>query len=229
MWAGVVTQPISLFNAVLPGGFQFAVLQPAGDVVFHSDPARNLRENFFAETDQDPDLRSRVNMRSAGPVVADYMGTPYRMYVQPMAAENQDGPLTIVVFRDLHLEETMNLQILSLILIMFSLYAGAITIALVATNWILRGHAARIWFVPDSRKSRSYAAMAMANLAAAVLILGLSSYLPPRALLLCAGLIPLAVLLANVVRLAGGATWQRLRISPTEPPQALVHSISEWA
>ena len=54
-----------------------------------------------------------------------------------MAAENQDGPLTIVVFRDLHLEETMNLQILSLISIMFSLYAGAITIALVATNWIL--------------------------------------------------------------------------------------------
>ena len=75
-------------------------------------------------------------MRSAGPVVADYMGTPYRMYVQPMAAANQDGPLTIVVFRDLHLEETMNLQILSLISIMFSLYAGAITIALVATNWI---------------------------------------------------------------------------------------------
>jgi hypothetical protein len=201
MWTGLVTEPVSVFNAVLPGGFQFAVLTPAGDVVFHSDPTRNLRENFFAETDQDPDLRSRVRMRSAGPVVADYMGAPHRMYVQPMAAANQDGQLTIVVFRDLHVEETMNLQILSLISIMFSLYAGAITIALAATYWIRRGDGARIWLWPDSCKTRKYSAMAMANLAAVVLILILSSYLPPRALLLCAGLIPLAVLLANVVRL----------------------------
>src|SRR5271169_1401386 len=137
----LVVQPISLYNAVLPGEYQFAVLTPDGTVVFHSDTTRNLRENFFAETGQNPDLRSRVRMRSEGPVTANYIGRPHRMYVLPMAAGNQDGLWTIVIFRDLHIEEVLNLEILSLVTILFFLYAAAITLVIIAVHWMRRGRA----------------------------------------------------------------------------------------
>jgi hypothetical protein len=200
--ASLVTQPISLFNAVLHGGFQFAVLTPDGTVVFHSDPTRNLRENFFAETDQDTDLRSRVGMRAAGPVVANYMGRPHRMYVRPMDSGNQDGPWTVVVFRDLHLEETMNLEILSLVSIMFLLYAGAITLVLVSAYWIPRGRATRNWLWPDSRRTERYVQAAVANGVAVALVVLLSRFVSPFALLLCSSLIPAAVLVMNLVIVA---------------------------
>lgn len=43
-----------------PGGYQDASIDRDGTVVYHSDPTGNLRENFFAETEQDPQLRSRT-------------------------------------------------------------------------------------------------------------------------------------------------------------------------
>lgn len=195
----LVTQPISLYNAVLPGGFQFAVLTPDGTVVFHSDPTRNLRENFFAETDQNPDLRSRVIMRAAGPVVADYIGRPHRMYVQPMDAANQDGVWSIVIFRDLHLEEVMNLEMLSLVSILLFVYGGAIALVLVSARWIRSDHATRLWFWPDSRRVKRYLQIASVNIIAIILVVVLVRWLSPLVLLLCASLIPAAALLLNLV------------------------------
>jgi hypothetical protein len=201
--ASLVTQPISLFNSVLPGGFQFAVLTPDGSVVFHSDPTRNLRENFFAETDQNPNLRSRVRMRAEGPVTADYMGHPRRMYVLPMDAANQDGQWTIVVMRDLHLEEVMNLEILSLVSIIFLLYVGAIAIVLVLAYCIGKGQPARIWLWPDSRKAETYQWIAMANVVAVVLLAAFTRYVTPLVLLRRATFIPAAIFFLNLAVLGG--------------------------
>ena len=212
----LVTQPISLFNPVLPGGYQFAVLAPDGTVVFHSDSARNLRENFFAETDKNPDLRSRVRTRTEGTVVADYIGRPHRMYLLPMAHGNQDGLWTIVIFRDLHPEETMNLQILSLVSTLFLLYAAAITIVLVTAYWVRRDQTARMWLWPDSRKARRYWWILAANSIAVLALLALSRLVHrPPAMLLFAGLIPAAVLVLNLVVLAGRSD----RPGPTDQPE----------
>jgi hypothetical protein len=215
----LVTQPISLYNAVLPGGFQFAVVAPDGTVVFHSDTTRNLRENFFAETDLNPDLRSRVRMRSEGAVTANYIGRPHRMYVLPMAAGNQDGLWTIVIFRDLHQEEVLNLEILSLVTFLFVIYAAGITLVMLFIYWMRRGQAA-VWFWPDSRKARQYRWIAVINLVAGVLLLVLSllsSLVHPGALLLCAALIPAAASVSAVV-IAGRPT--DLQALPAEPDQA---------
>jgi hypothetical protein len=215
----LVTQPISLYNAVLPGGFQFAVLTPDGTVVFHSDTTRNLRENFFAETSQNPDLRSRVRMRSEGAVTANYIGRPHRMYVLPMPAANQDGLWTIVIFRDLHLEEVLNLEMLSLVTFLFLIYAAAITLVMISVHWIRRGQAS-VWFWPDSRKARQYRWITVINLVAVVLLLLLSRFGSSRVLLLCAALIPAAALVSAVV-MAGRR--DELHALPAEQDQAGSH------
>jgi hypothetical protein len=215
----LVTQPISLYNAVLPGEFQFAVLTPDGTVVFHSDTTRNLRENFFAETGLNPDLRSRVRMRSEGAVTANYIGRPHRMYVLPMAAANQDGLWTIVIFRDLHREEVLNLEILSLVTFLLVIYAAAITLVMIVVHW-MRRRQGRVWFWPDSGKTRQYHRIAVTNLLAAVLLLLLSllsSWVHPGTLLLYAFSIPAVGLILTVVMAGRGDNLQGL---PAEPDRA---------
>ena len=91
-------------------------------------------------------------MRAEGPLVTNYMGRPNRLYIRPMNA-NHDELWTIVVFRELHPEETMNLETLSLVSIMFFLYAGAIGILLGFAHWMRRGRLSGSWLWPDSRKA----------------------------------------------------------------------------
>jgi hypothetical protein len=69
-------------------------------------------------------------MRDSGSLVARYMGRSHRMYVLPMS-NSPDGLWTIVIFRDLHAEETMYLEMLSLASMMFCSYALILAIALV--------------------------------------------------------------------------------------------------
>ena len=173
--AGLVTQPVSVYNAILPAAYQFAVLAPDGTVIFHSDPTRNLRENFLAEADLDSNLRSRIRMRAEGPITADYLGRPHRMYVLPVNLGNEDGLWTIVVFRDLHMEEVMNLEILSLVSILSSLYAIAIGLVGLVVIGARKVKSSRPWFWPDSGKSVIYRRLVIANIVSAVAVLAISS------------------------------------------------------
>jgi len=219
-WAAIVTQPISLYNAVLPGGFQFAVVQKDGTVVFHSDPTRNLRENFLAETDLDPNLQSRVEMHSEGPVAANYMGLPNRMYVLPMDAGDQKGRWTIVIFRDLHMEEVMNLEILSLVSILFIIYAFATIVLVLIANWIWGIRSGRRWFWPDSRLSGIYGHVTLVNASSVIVLMVLSNFVSGLTLLICATLIPAAVLVFNIA-VAGrrkSSESARTPLEEAEPP-----------
>jgi hypothetical protein len=206
--ASLVTRPISVVDPVLSGGFQFAVIKPDGTVVFHSDSTRNLRENFFAETDQQQEVRSRVLMRAEGWLVANYLGRGHRLYLRPMAS-NQGELWTVVVFRDLRLEETINLEILSLASLIFLCYAllGALVVVLV--RFIRGARAGRSWLWPDSRKTGKYRWLVVVNGVAAMALLVLSPLLPLTFSLLCAVLLPAATLTCNLVSLTSGAEEPR--------------------
>jgi len=199
--ASLVTKPISVFDPVLPGGFQFAVIGPDGTVVFHSDHTRNLRENFFAETDQNQDVHSRVAMRAAGSLVTNYMGRPNRLYLRPMNA-NQDELWTVVVFRELHPEETMNLETLSLASIMFFLYAGTLAFLFGLAHWMRRGRVSGSWLWPDSHKAGTYRLLAVINVLVALLFFFISDLPSSFAVLLSCIFIPVSTLVFNLVMLS---------------------------
>lgn len=75
----------SLIRPVLPPGFEFAVIDRTGKVLFHSDRRRNVSENFFEETDDNRRLRAKVAAHSEEPLNVRYLGAGYRAYVKPMA------------------------------------------------------------------------------------------------------------------------------------------------
>ena len=200
--ASLVTRPISVVDPILSGGFQFAVIKPDGTVVFHSDSTRNLRENFFAETDEQNEVRSRVLMRAEGWLVANYLGRGHRLYVRPMAS-NQDELWTVVVFRDLRMEETINLEILSLAALLSVGYVllGALLVGL--ARCIRGAPESRSWLWPDARKASQYRWLLVVNGVAATGLLLLSLLLPLTLSLVCAVLLPLGILAYNLVSLTG--------------------------
>jgi hypothetical protein len=156
-------------------------------------------------------------MRSEGAVTANYIGRPHRMWVLPMTAANQDGLWTIVIFRDLHLEEVLNLEIISLVSFLFLIYAAAITLIMTSVHWMRRGQSA-VWFWPDSHKARQYRRIAVTNLVVVVLLLLLSHLVQDSlTLLLCAALIPAAALVWAVVMAGRRDDLQAL---PDEPDPA---------
>ncbi len=194
----VVTRPISVVDPIMPAEFQFALIKPDGTVVFHSDPTRNLRENFFVETDQNQEVRSRVFTRAPGMMVAKYMGRGHRLYIYPMAFDSNE-PWTVIVFRDLRVEETMNLEVLSLASILFSLYALGMTLALLLVHWRGASRATGSWLWPDSRKAGAYKWLVRINFAAILLLVTLPKLPEILALLFCVVAIPAGILIFNVL------------------------------
>jgi hypothetical protein len=195
--ASLVTKPISVVDAILPAGFQFAIIKPNGDVVFHSDQTRNLRENFFAETDQDQEVRSRVASRAEGSLNVQYMGRPTRLYMHPMAA-NPSEPWTVVVFRGLSWEESANLELISVASILFVHYCVLIVIVLVLIRWVGKGLEDRSWFWPDRSKSETYLTLVIVNVVAAVAQLFLSQLPSLLTVLILGDLLPVVVFGCNI-------------------------------
>jgi hypothetical protein len=72
-----------LLEPALPTGFEFAVVDEAGQVQFHSDKQRNVHENLLVETDQNARLQSIISAHRAGTLNTSYWGRPYRAYVMP--------------------------------------------------------------------------------------------------------------------------------------------------
>jgi hypothetical protein len=78
-----LTMPMaSVIGPVLPPGFEFAVVEKSGRVVFHSDVQRNGFEDLFLETDHNPQLRALVASGVNGPVTTNYWGRPYLAHVR---------------------------------------------------------------------------------------------------------------------------------------------------
>lgn len=112
-----VTLP-SLRDVALPPGYGFVVVDRSGNVLFHSDSARHLRENFFEESDEEPALRAAVFGGGTEFIDARYLGTDHRFRSNAI-----DGPpWTLFVFYDKHSLRIANVEILSTALVLFLIF-----------------------------------------------------------------------------------------------------------
>lgn len=153
------TRMLSLMGVVLPGGFGYAVIDADGQVLFHSDEVKNLKEQFFAECENDRRLRAAVLTRTDRFVNANYLGKGHTLFVSPLPGT----PWVLVTFRDKQIARTINLELLTMSMV---LYIGftAIMFALISAIFLPK-QAERIrWFWPDPKRARRYELMILANL-----------------------------------------------------------------
>jgi hypothetical protein len=137
----------SLIRPVLPPGFEFAVIDHTGKVLFHSDRHRNVSENFFEETDDNRRLRAQISAHSAEPVSIRYWGAAYRAYVKPM--ELPDA--YVVAMAQKQRAWAINREWLVVALIFLAGYLGVWLVVALAT---LVSDASWIW--PDPARRVSY-------------------------------------------------------------------------
>jgi hypothetical protein len=149
--AALAIQMLSVVNPIVPPDFEFAVVGDDGTVLFHSDPARNFSENFFAETDQDRRFRALLMARHDEPLDLRYWGESYRAFAIPV----QGLPWTVVAMRRASILERMNLDWLVTTLTFILFYMSAITLALIAAA-LVRPKDLVAWIWPDDQRPRVY-------------------------------------------------------------------------
>jgi hypothetical protein len=191
-------EPQSLMRALLPAGYQFAVVDREGLVQFHSDIRRNLRENLLVECDGNPRLQAALEARSADEFAGDYYQRRHRLHVTPLPGL----PWTLVVLRDHRLLDAIRTSQVTTLL---SVLAAA-ALVIVAVLWmatgvghLIRGRSAGLprWFWPNQACLPSYriSSRIHATILALVVLLTLTQFTlsrHPGIFLFLFGLGPLA-------------------------------------
>ena len=98
--ATLVTPLLCLIHPILSPDYGFAVIDESGAVLFHSDAAKNGRENFFDESLDSRDLRAAVSVRQESMLSVIYEGREHRLCVRPFATIQQ-CPWSLIVFASL--------------------------------------------------------------------------------------------------------------------------------
>jgi len=196
--AALAIQGLSVINPVVPPGFEFAVVGDDGTVLFHSDSARNLAENFFEETDHDGRFASIVFARHDEQLDIRYWGESYKAFAIPV----KGLPWTIVAMRKQQVLERVNLDWLVTTLIFVLFYTSAIILALAAIT-LLRPEYRAGWMWPDPERGPDYAKLlvifALFGLAFLVALFGLSG---TGYLFGVAALLPVLSLIAAYLKLS---------------------------
>ena len=152
---------LSLIEPVLPPGYQFAMIDDRGRVLFHSDTRRNLRENIFDKMIGGEHLRDAVLARRADRATARYRESTYQVYAHPV----HNSPWTLLVFGEAEPVRAMHGHILTSGLGLYAVYL-LMLLGLGVLPWLgwqaskgraefsVQGLFYALW--PDDRKARPY-------------------------------------------------------------------------
>ncbi|MDF0645977.1 MAG: hypothetical protein P0111_18265 [Nitrospira sp.] len=118
----------SVTGVGVPPGMGFAVINQDGEVLFHSDSRRNLRENLFEETDREAGLRQAVFARATTQLDGRYWGKDRHFHIAPLFLpkeihESPDVHWSLVTYWDRDMLRGLNLRALYSSGALFFIYA----------------------------------------------------------------------------------------------------------
>ncbi len=160
----------TVLDPVLPAGLGFAVITPDGQVLFHSETWRNLRENLFDECDRTGSLRAAVASRAVQDFNIGYRGRAHHFHLTPVPHLSW----TLIVFRERQVLRAANFEqvLFSLMLFAFFILAPAAAVLGLAGLWWLWRRASGVpaaartpswWFWPEPGRRRAYLVLAAVN------------------------------------------------------------------
>jgi hypothetical protein len=154
--AFLTAQPFSLIDPVLPFGYGFALVDQNGVVLFHSDKTKNTRENFLQESEWNKELSAAVfGHSSERSLTIKYLGKDYRAVVVPIPGLDQ-APLSLIVYRDLTLARTLDLQSMSMSSTLFLLLLSGPALCIAVWFLISRPRVVPEWVWPNPARTAAY-------------------------------------------------------------------------
>jgi len=131
------THLYSVNHTVLPSGFGFCIIDPDGRVQLHSEPSRNLVENFLDQSGEPDQLRAAMTGRQELYLEStDLYGGDYGLHLTPIG----NMPYYLAVFYDKGYILPVNMRIL-----VFSLIGCTVTLLSCVLVWL-------IWVVAVRRR-----------------------------------------------------------------------------
>src|SRR5262249_12274882 len=147
----MVTPLLSLNHPVLPPDYGFAVIDESGKVLFHSEAAKNGRENFFDETSDASGLRAAVTARRQAALSLNYSGFRHRMFVSPLASV-EHSPWYLITFSNLSTARSDLVDRLVLFSALVLIYLALIIVpCALILMWLRPNRLVWIWPTPDKR------------------------------------------------------------------------------
>ncbi len=206
------TRMQSLVNTVVPVGYGYAVIDTEGKVLYASDKSRNLRENLFIETDNDPPLTNMVRAQTSGTIRVNYRG---RAHVMHSSKLHESLPWTLVVYRDTRWLDWVTDQALFFGVALFTIYSFIILLgglfAIVIFQSVRSGEGGWMW--PADGRPRTYEELMVVNilfLLVAILVFYLLSEAHP--LLVSFGVVFLSCLAMGLMVVALKAIDGKVRV-----------------
>lgn len=136
-------QLTSITHPVLAPGVGFAILDSAGNVIFHSDERRAKFENFFEEVSEGEHLKSILRAGVASRLDTKYRAQPHQVFARPM----QQLPWSVVTFLD---DETLRTSFLESLMHSVMLMLAHLVLYFLATVVYLAfwGRSSPVWMWP---------------------------------------------------------------------------------
>ena len=135
--AFLVNRPDSLFDPVLPPGFEFCIIDASGLVMFHSNAHLNKSENLFEETDQSSALQSAVLGGSPRHLRASYKGRTRAFYVTQLKGVHMYPAPVLVVYKDAIYDETMTAEAATMASGLYAMYLIVLLIICGLAAWLV--------------------------------------------------------------------------------------------
>ncbi|HZT35979.1 MAG TPA: hypothetical protein VFA15_08665, partial [Nitrososphaera sp.] len=122
--AALSSRPMSLMNPILPPGYKFAVMDKDCKVLFHSDSARDGRENFCDESESAGELKPWLFSGIDSSLDISYAGQTERAYLTSLDLPGaSSGEAFLIVFQEPDRQVTVNLAIILVCSILLGAYA----------------------------------------------------------------------------------------------------------
>jgi len=181
----------SLIRPVIVPGFEFAIIDAEGTVLFHSDPKRNLVENFIVEADRSSELRSALAGLRAEAMPLSYEGRDFLSYVTPIRCLPQAQWFMITLYDQGRLR-TFNIEVLITALQFLAIYGGLYLVVGLACALAHPQYRA-VWLWPDQKRLPRYRLLIKSYLLLMVLFGALIFGAQKNSLLLVSWLFPFGV------------------------------------
>lgn len=140
----------SLLKPILPLGYRLAVINGEnGMVLFHSNPKRNLLENFLIETDHKPAVKLAIKNRNETTLHINYHGTPHYAAFRSI----QNTPWTLVVLYDKNQLQLLNFNVVFVTFIGMLVVLFCLGFVFWATKLLTPSIS---WLWPNPKKTQSY-------------------------------------------------------------------------
>jgi hypothetical protein len=164
----------SLQQVILPTGFQFAMIDNSGKVLYHSDVSKCLNENLLTEFSESDKLKSCLVARSEGFFSTGYFSNDYYVHVRAISGL----PYFIVIFEDTGFKETRDMEVYSFTFSCMLLFFGFMIVQMLVTfivssrrSFFKKQGFNTSWISPKMSAHRQYNLAIIANASIILLLL----------------------------------------------------------